>query len=261
MSIWKSFFYSLYSPTMIGRFRMQKIGRTILYIFLLVLITSIPAAISISSTINMAGERLELVLSDEIPDYSIGSGSISVEEGSSPYMTQTDGTVIILDDTGEVTPDDVAGETDVTALLDDRVLVMDEGEQNEFAYGEFSFTKEELQEATASFLELLPAYTALALLLLYLLASGVKFLGVFAISGIGLLLKKIRPTRLQYRHIWVMSAYIATLPTVVGALLDTFIPEIDTWLFNDFSFILYWLMVLVIFILVLRTLPKQKPHQ
>ncbi|SDI32991.1 DUF1189 domain-containing protein [Natribacillus halophilus] len=254
MNVWKSFIYSLFSPTMIGRFRMQKIGRTILYVFLLVLITNIPAAISISSFAVTAGDRLQHVLAEDIPDYEVETGALAVEGEEMPYTTQIDDTLVILDDSGHLNPEDFADDEDVTALLEDRAFMVANGEMEQMEYGSFSFTKAELQEATGSFLELLPAFIALILILLYLFASGMKFIGVFAISGIGLLLKKIYPARLQYRHIWVMSAYIATLPTVIGTILDVIGRN------GDFSFWIYWLLVIGVSIIVFRTLPKPKPR-
>ncbi|QQK75869.1 DUF1189 domain-containing protein [Salicibibacter cibarius] len=255
MNIWKSFFYSLFSPTMIGQFRRQKIGRTILYVFLLVLITNIPAAISISSFAVTAGERLQHVLSEDIPDYEVESGTLAAESEQTPYTTHIDNTLVILDDSGQITPNDLAGEANVTALLEDRAFMVADGTVEQLEYGAFSFTKAELQEATGSFLELLPAFIALILILLYLFASGMKFIGVFAISAIGLLLKKIYPARLQYGHIWVMSAYIATLPSVIGTFLD-FIGRN-----GDASFWIYWLIAIVMSILVFRTLPIPKRRQ
>ncbi|AXF54721.1 DUF1189 domain-containing protein [Salicibibacter kimchii] len=254
MNVWKSFFYSLFSPTMIGRFRRQKIGRTILYVFLLVLITNIPAAISISSFAVTAGDRLQQVLAEDIPDYEVASETLAVEDGETPFSAHIDDTLVILDDSGEVTPSDFEGEANVTALLEDRAFMVADGEVEQMEYGAFSFTKSELQEATGSFLELLPAFIALILILLYLFASGMKFIGVFAISGIGLLLKRIYPARLQYRHLWVMSAYIATLPSVAGTFLDVFGHN------GDFLFFIYWLLVIGISILVFRTLPRPKPR-
>ncbi|QDI89816.1 DUF1189 domain-containing protein [Salicibibacter halophilus] len=255
MNIWKSFFYSLFSPSMIGRFRMQKIGRTILYVFLLVLIINVPAAISISSFALSAGDRLQHVLAEDIPDYEVESGTLAVEHEQMPFTTHIDDTLVLLDDSGQVHPSDLDGEANVTALLEDRAFMVADGDVEQLEYGAFSFTKAELQEATGSFLELLPAFIALILILLYLFASGMKFIGVFVISGIGLLLKKFYPARLQYRHMWVMSAYIATLPSIVGAFLDVAGRN------GDFSFWVYWLLVIGISILVFRTLPKPKSRR
>ncbi|QQK79719.1 DUF1189 domain-containing protein [Salicibibacter cibi] len=255
MNIWKSLFYSLFSPTMIGQFRRQKIGRTILYVFLLVLLTNIPAAISISSFAVNAGERLQQVLSEDMPDYEVESGTLIAEGEQMPFTTHIDDTLIILDDSGQVTPNDFAGEANVTALLEDRAFIVTDGDVEQMEYGTFSFTKAELQEATGSFLELLPAFIVLILILLYLFASGMKFIGVFAISGIGLLLKKIYPARLQYRHIWVMGAYTATLPSVVGTFLDVIGRN------GNASFWIYWLLAIGISVLVYRTLPIPKRRQ
>ncbi|MFB5662064.1 DUF1189 family protein [Alteribacillus sp. HJP-4] len=74
MNIFKKFFKSLYSFRTIGSFRFQGIGKTILYVFFLMFIASIPSSIIFTSTfldpdsrqqfINMQLENVNLPESD-----------------------------------------------------------------------------------------------------------------------------------------------------------------------------------------------------
>ena len=67
MNIFKQFYKSMYSPKDIAVFRFQGIGKTILYVFFLTLLSLIPAIYYLSSSPISGVDTIQSSLKNELP--------------------------------------------------------------------------------------------------------------------------------------------------------------------------------------------------
>ncbi|WP_147802909.1 DUF1189 domain-containing protein [Alkalicoccus halolimnae] len=255
MNIFQQFIKSLYSPETIAKFRMAKIGRAILYVFLLMFIASIPMFISLAISINALFNAGDQYL-DEIPEFEINNGVLE-SELEEPYINDEEDMTLVFDSTGEVSPGDLDGYGNVIALLDREVIFVTGGESNRITYQDagLDVTKDEIDSFYTTLDDLSALIVIIVLAGFYLFNTALKFIGIFVLSVIGILLKRKTADHLRYRHLWVLSAFTVTMPTILFSYLEGF------GLIIPFSFILYWIIAIVMMNLVLRNVPKPKQPQ
>ncbi|MCA0986053.1 DUF1189 domain-containing protein [Guptibacillus algicola] len=258
MNIFKQLFYSLYSPKMMARFRFQKLGKPILYVFLLMAIASVPVGILTTVTFTNAYGELKSHIKD-VPDFELVEGELSSDQDE-PFIKKDNGDTFLFDTTGETKPDDIERYQSVTAFLGDRMIIKDSGTVQEFSYNNFStmsFTKQEVIELSENLDDLLPIFIPLVIFVVYLLQTGLKFIGVTVLATIGLLLKNITQRKVSYKQLWVLSAYAVTIPTLFFAIMSLLRTQVP------FGFLLYWLVATMLLFMVIKEipLPKKRPEE
>ena len=82
--------------------------------------------------------------------------------------------------------------------------------------------------------------------------TGLKFIGVSVLALIGLLLKGKHLTSIHYRHLWGLSSYAVTIPTIFFAITDFLKIMIP------FSFLIYWASAILILYLTIKEIPVPK---
>ncbi|WP_158735091.1 DUF1189 domain-containing protein [Alteribacillus sp. YIM 98480] len=254
MNIFQKFIKSLYSPTFIGRFRFQGIGKTIGYVFFLMLLTSIPVSVLFTNTIFSTANKVENALSEEIPDFQLQNGQLHSEQND-PQIYEHENETIVFDATGEITREDIEQEENTTALLREEVVIAEDGTIQTFRYdqaGNIQLSKDDIITFADTLSGLFPILIPVVLVLLYLFSTALKFIGIFALTLFGLLIKKAAPIRLTYRQIWIICAYTVTLPTVISALIDVMPFQLP------FAFTLYWAIAFFMLYNVYKNLPKPK---
>ncbi|WP_377888475.1 DUF1189 domain-containing protein [Alkalihalobacillus sp. R86527] len=253
MNIFKQLFYSLYSPKMMARFRFQKLGKPILYVFLLMLLASVPVGILTTVTFTNAYDELKSHIKD-VPNFELVDGKLSADQNK-PFIKSENGDTFLFDTTGATKPDDVDKYQSVTAFLGDRLMIKDAGTVQEFNYSNFStmsFTKQEVIELSENLDDLLPIFIPLVIFVVYLLQTGLKFIGVTVLATIGLLLKNITKRKVSYKQLWVLSAYSVTIPTMFFAIMGLLRTQVP------FGFLLYWLVAIMLLFMVLKEIPLPK---
>lgn len=255
MNIFQQFFKSLYSPATIAKFRMAKIGRTILYVFLLMLIASIPMLVSLTVSMNalfQAGDRYI----EEMPEFTVTDGTLE-SDMDEPFINDEEDMTLIFDSTGELSASDVEGYGNVVALLEREMIFVTGGAADRISYQEFgvNVSKQEIENFYNTLDDLSFLIIAIVLAGFYLFNTALKFIGIFALSVIALLLKRKTADHLTYKHLWVLSAYAVTLPTILIELLE------GSGIFIPFSFVVYWIIAVVMMNLVLKHVPapRQRP--
>lgn len=256
MNIFKQFIKSLHSPETIAKFRFQKIGKSILYVFFLMFLTSIPFFIMLGSSVNSLYNYVSTSVEESIPDFAIENGILR-SDVDEPTITEDGNTVVILDPTGELTPLDLSEYSTAFALLDREAVLVLDGSPQTISYQELGtdITKSELTDLIDSVGGLLPLFIGLIIVIMYLFTTAMKFIGIFTLSVITLLLKKRTANHISYKQGWVLSAYAVTLPTVLFALIDAIGINIP------FSFAIYWVIAIVMMNLVLQNIPAPKQKQ
>ncbi|OIJ16110.1 hypothetical protein BKP35_03795 [Anaerobacillus arseniciselenatis] len=255
MNIFQQFIKSLYSPETIAKFRFQGIGKTILYVFLLMLITFSVAAFHLGSTVSTTVNQFQEVLENELPYFELNN-SILTSDLDEPMHIQIDGDNFVFDTTGTLTAYDVEQQyRQAIALLETEAILITDGVSESFRYREFgniNLTKGQLEELTESIVSLLPLIISIIVLILYVVLTALKYIGIFVLSFIGLILKKNAGITIPYKQVWILSAYAVTLPTVFFAITDSL------YIYIPFSFTLYWLVAIIMLFLIFREIPKPK---
>ncbi|CAM3798741.1 DUF1189 domain-containing protein [Alkalicoccus chagannorensis] len=250
MNIFQKLVKSIYSPEAIAGFRQTHPGKAVLYIFLLMLIATLPVIITtiflINSLIDSGGDYL-----DEMPDFTIEDGTL--ESGlDEPMREEIDGMTIVVDDTGETSVGDLDGKGDVIALLERNAVFSVGGIADQLGYQEFGLdvSKEEIESFYLTIDGLSGLLAAGAALLIYLFNTGSKFIGVLFLSLIALLMKRSRAPHLRYRDCFVLSAFTVTMPTLLFAALEAF------GIIFPFQFAFYWIIAVVMLNLVMKHVPS-----
>jgi hypothetical protein len=254
MNIFKQFFKSIYSPKDIAMFRFQGIGKTILFVFFLTLISVLPSIFYLSSSISTGIEQARTVIGDNLPSFQIKNGQLTADT-KVPIKINKDDFTFILDPTGAITESDVNDEGNAFALLKDRFVLHAGPRTDTTKYSvlqDITITKKELLDFINNVEDIKGVIIPVISIVLYLGACASSFIEVSVLAAIGLLLKNMAGRRLNYRQLWRMSAYSETLPTVfftIMAALKTTVPN---------SFFINWAVIIIVLYLAINETPKPK---
>ncbi|KZE68387.1 hypothetical protein AWM68_16035 [Fictibacillus phosphorivorans] len=119
-------------------------------------------------------------------------------------------------------------------------------------FDSFGLNPDQMQNFASSLDGIFPIIVAVIYVVMYVLFSGLLFTGSSILAGIAIPAAKFFGKRLSYRHLWVMSCYSITLPSVLLTILFTLNVQIP------YSFIWFWLISLVICILAISKTPSKK---
>ena len=114
MNIFKQFILSLYSPKDIASFRNQGIGKTILFVFFLSLVSIIPTAYYFSTAIQASVPAIKSTFTEDLPDFTIKNGMLT-DHSEKPVKINKNNITIYMDDSGEITAQQIARES-ITAI-------------------------------------------------------------------------------------------------------------------------------------------------
>ncbi|EDL64444.1 DUF1189 domain-containing protein [Bacillus sp. SG-1] len=254
MNIFKQLYKSLYSPKDIAAFRFQGIGKTILYIFLLVLVSILPAAYNLTIFADKAIEESIDVVEEDLPSFSIQNGTLATE-APDPVTIEKDNVTIILDNSGTIQPSELSGELNAVALLHDEFAIVTAGEVQIFPYSLFDGLNADNGDIV-NFLSTLDSLKGIILsvfiIILYLFSAAITFIKVSIFAILGLLLANTLNRKLPYRQSWRITAYSITLSTIfftIMEMLNTFIPA---------SFFLDWMVIALVLYLSIKEIPQRR---
>ncbi|WP_051556617.1 DUF1189 domain-containing protein [Alkalihalobacterium bogoriense] len=259
MNIFKQFLKSLHSPKDIALFRFQGIGKTILYVFLLMFIATLPSIISFGTTLSQAVNSVQEAFEYDIPYFEMNNGVLS-SNMNEPIIEEDDEGVFIFDTTGEVTYDDVVQHDTAVAILEHEIVMVESGQASSIFFDDLAtmgmgnFTKDNIEGIVNSVGGMMPLIIAVIAVIMYLYNTALKFIGVTVLAVIGLIIKETLHANVKYRHLWIMSAYTVTLPTILFSYIKLLITV-------PFSFLFYWLIAITMLTLVVKKVPKPKRKQ
>lgn len=254
MNIFKQLYKSIYSPKDIALFRFQGIGKTILYVFFLTLISILPSVIYLSTALTTGVDTARTIITDELPDFSIQDGHLTADT-KVPITLNKDDFSIILDPTGAISADDIQDEGNSFAMLKDQFVLAAGGRFDTYPYSML----EGLNIAKGDIVDFINTVGGIKWIIIpvvsvfiYLFACAGSFIEVTVLALIGLLLKNLLGRKLNYRQLWRMAAYSETLPT----LFFTIMAAIKTTVPN--SFMINWFVVIIVLYLAINEIPKPK---
>ncbi len=253
MSIFQQFIKSIYSPQTIATFRFQGIGKTILYVLVLMLITTSVIGYQLTSSISTMVHDFQADLKNELPSFELKNGVLKSDLEEPLYIPQN-GIVFIFDTTGSISSSDIKTDyANAVALLETEAVIVTNNVAEIVKYrelGNFTLTKQDVEEFTVSIVDLLPLMMSIVALFLYLFLTTLKFIGISFLSLLGLIMRRNTKLTLSYKQVWILSAYAVTLPTVFFAITDALS------IYIPYAFTLYWVVAVIMLYLTFKEIPK-----
>ncbi|WLR56324.1 DUF1189 domain-containing protein [Mesobacillus subterraneus] len=257
MSIFTQMAKSMYSPKVIADTRFQGIGKTILFVFMLTLISILPVVSYMFVGISEAVGSVKQSIKTDLPSFTIQDGVLK-SEIKAPVTIKNGSFTLIFDPTGAIEESELAGMNANVAMLQNEIVLAAGGETNAVPYTLFTtetMTKDDIISLINTAESSLPVLLGILFIVIYAFSSGIKFIEVSLLALFGLLLKNLAGRTLQYRHLWRMAAYSITLPTIfftIMALLKTEVP---------FSFSINWFVASMMLLLAIKELPAKKQSE
>lgn len=257
MNIFKQLFVSLYSPKDIAAFLHQGIGKTILYVFLLTLISVLPSFYYFNTAMTSGFETIKETFEKEIPSFTIEDGELTSDE-KSPITINKGDLTFIFDSTGTVGQEEVARAGNTIALLKNEWVYAAAGQSQSIPYtmmGISTITDKDLLNLFSSMESMLPVMVPVTDAFMYIFSSAMKFIEVSILALFGLLLQNMVNKSIQYRHLWRLSAYCVTLPTIFFTIMESLQTVVPGGL------LINWFVALIMLMLTLKELNMQKNTQ
>ncbi|ANB59735.1 DUF1189 domain-containing protein [Anoxybacteroides amylolyticum] len=254
MNILAQLWKSLYSPKDIARFRFQKIGKAIGYVFLLAFLSSLPLSYYMSVNLVDGIRYMKTLLENEIPSFNIENGKLA-SSATQPITINEHGLTIVFDSTGTVTKEEVERATNAIGLLKHEAIIVTNGQMQTYSYSMFSnmtLTDEDVRTLLETLQSLLPVLIPILFVFIYLFTSTSKFIGVSVLAFIGLILRSTLDKNISYRHTWIMSAYAVTLSTTFFTIMETLQTVVP------YAVPIHWFVSISVLFLAIKEIPSVK---
>ena len=258
MNIFAQFVKSLYSPKHIASFRFQGIGKTILYAFLLSLLSILPSAIYLSNAVIDGADQMAKALTTEFPDFEIKDGRLYSDE-KLPVIINNDVATFHFDSTGSLSADDVTSPTGIDfGILQDEFVIAADGESQTIAYSMIpglELTNETASNYIESAKSSLYIFIGLIILMMYLFTSAIFFLEITLLAYICGIFISAMNRKANFGQQWRIAAYSFTL----AVTFFTFMNFIQVPVVGDVY--VKWFITLMMIYLTIKEMPVPKSKQ
>ncbi|WP_043933894.1 DUF1189 domain-containing protein [Bacillus sp. EB01] len=222
MNVFKQLYRSIYSPKDIASFRLQGIGKTILYVFLLTLISILPTFYFFNNAITSGIETAKQIASEELPDFTIKNGTLEAETDK-PITVERDGFSITLDPTGSVDGDELAENGNAFGFLKNEFALSAGGRTQSYPYTMLEgseIAKKDFLDFFNSMNGVKGVIMPIVFAFILLLSSAMKFIEITVLAGIGIMFSNIMRRQLVFGQLWRMAAYSVTLSTIFFTIME-----------------------------------------
>ncbi|WP_226667400.1 DUF1189 domain-containing protein [Metabacillus litoralis] len=253
MNVFKQLYSSIYSPKTISTFRFQGIGKTILFVFLLTLLSTIPTAFHFTSGLTEGLKGFDETLRNDLPSFSIEDGKLNADSDK-PVEIRKNNFIIILDDTGAFGIEEIEAKQNAIGILENQFVFAANGQAQTYEYDlmSMSLTSEDLIDVSKQFNDLLPLIISILIFIMYLFGAFVKFIEVTFLALFGLVFKNSLQRKLNFKQVWVLAAYSTTLATIFFAIMDSLLISVPN------GFIINWFVHVIVLYLVFKEIPQSK---
>ncbi|MBM7650031.1 hypothetical protein JOC78_003015 [Bacillus ectoiniformans] len=255
MNIFQQLITSLYLPKKVAFYRFQGIGKTILYLFFLLFITSLPFIYHTGQLAAGGLASLREAISNDLPPFSIQNGEL-IAEHPETQTVHKDELDILFDPSGTITASEV--KPDTFALLKNEAALAVNGEIQTFSYS-FISNEDVKDTELLRFITSAQAYLLIIFPVLffiyYLFISAAGFIKVTIVAVFGLLFKNLLNRKLNYSQSFRLGAYAITPSAILFTLLQLFGISIPL------SFLADWIITLGFLYLVIKAVPAPKKKQ
>lgn len=254
MNIFQQLWKSLYSPNTISFFRFQGIGKTISYVFLLMLISSLPFVIQFTLLATSGLSAFKETIAEDIPPFTIEQGKLTSADADTKWIKKSTFD-IVFDPTGAVSAADLMKAGQAIGLLREELALSIGGQLQTISY-DFPGITAITKEKTLHYADSLQAYSVIILPVLfvtyYLFTACLGFIKVSIFAAAGMLFKQLTGRKLIYRQSWRLAAYAMTPAILLFSLLRL------AGIVVPASFAVDWLLTAGMLFLAVRSIPLPK---
>lgn len=217
-NIFQQFLFSFYHFKNVSAFRYQKIGRSIGYVFFMMLIATLPLLVISSIQTNSALQSVNIEKIIDAPDFFIEGGVLKIDQ-QEPYSS-SDQTLIVtdqeLEEGSNFSEGVVFSQREILFISNEKIIL-------EFPYaliGLHQASKDQIIDTIQTIQSLKWFILIIFFAMNYLFVTGFKFIEISLLAVIGLIFKNKLKKNVKYLQIWTLSAYAATIPSIVIAWLE-----------------------------------------
>ncbi len=254
MNVFVQLFKSLYSPRDISLTRFQGIGKTILYVFILALVSIIPTSIYFTYFTNEALTNMRTIIAEELPTFSIEDGKLS-SDIKEPLEIEKGDFLLYFDSTNEITVEELSRNQDTFALLTNEFVIITPGNVQSTPYSMlqgYTFNNEVALDLIDAANSMKYIFIPIIIILIYLFAAGLLFIKVSIFAYFGTVIAGSLQRKLQYKQSWRITSYSLTLSTVFFAIMELLQTSIPGAAFLD------WIVILIMLYLSIKEMPQKK---
>ncbi|MGV3464830.1 MAG: DUF1189 domain-containing protein [Heyndrickxia sp.] len=254
MNIFTRFIKSLYSPKEVAKYRFLGIGKTILYVFVIMFISILPGIYHFSKMAATALNEGKQVFLEDLPPFTISNGSLDSEQNQ-PLIIPKSNVTIVFDPTGDLSTKDVQEKGNSVGLLKHDFVIVANGQAQTFPYTaleNMKVTNKDIDSFINSLKGVMWIAVPIIFLFYYLFVSALGFIKISIFAGIGSLFAQTLNRKLSYRQGWRLAAHSITLSTIFFMLMDFLNTGVPGGMFLD------WFVSLLFLYLTIREIPKSK---
>ncbi|MCL7747203.1 DUF1189 domain-containing protein [Halalkalibacter alkaliphilus] len=254
MSYWEWFFKSFYNRKVIAYSRFRPITTTIGFVLMIIFIASIPYFISLNITIVSSVQQLDRILENDLPDFHLVEGTLVMEKEEVYITDEVSEGFFLIDPANSLTEGKLLELEEGIALQEKEFLFISNGQIQSISYsllGLQELSKEDLSHRISQLLNFLPILLTIITSLLFVGLAGLGFLSITILAFLALFIKGKR--KLEYRHMWIITAHALTLPVILLYWIDILIFPIP---FTAFA-----LSTFLIVLAAIRSIPIPKRHK
>ncbi|MGE5560878.1 MAG: DUF1189 domain-containing protein [Chloroflexota bacterium] len=251
MSFFEQFRVSLGDFKSYRRLAAQPFGRS--FTFLVLFLVVIFAVGGIKFTIDyktFMNEALQQV-AENLPEFRLADGKLTVD-GPMPYQFADNDTMIVIDTTGQLTPDIIDSYSQGLFIDADRMVMKQPAQTRQILWSELgpvTFTKADVITLMQSLDWLLVVFGILYFV--YLLLS--KMFGILVLSLVALIANAIIKSGFDYARLWNVALYSMVVPTLVSFCRAMIGVSVPNW------WIIHWGIAVAYIIIALRSAKEELP--
>lgn len=252
MNLFKQFWYSLYSPKTISKFRLQKIGKTIFYLFLLAILYTLPGFFSFEKAVRLQVNNASDLLQENIQTISLNKGILTINDNK-PFERKIGDYNYAFYPNETNLPSSIKKDKYAITVLKDRVVIKTITGEQDYPYPSLDTTeinKEDVSNFINNVKQALPVFMFALFFLFYLGSCFFIFIVATILAFVTALFNSNK--QLSFRQRFAMVAYSLTLPTVIYFILGLFSINIP------FQTILFIIITAVMYSLTVKQLPSKR---
>ncbi len=116
----------------------------------------------------------------------------------------------------------------------------------------FGLNPDQMQNFASTLDGIFPIIIAVIYVVMYVLFSGILFSGASILAALAIPLAQLLKRKQSYRHLWVLSCYSITIPSVLLTVLFFLNVHIP------YSFLWFWMLAFLICALSIAKIPRKK---
>ncbi|MCM3183122.1 DUF1189 domain-containing protein [Priestia megaterium] len=256
MSMLKKMAWSFTSFKKIRSLRFEHTNKTIGFVLFLTFISLLPTFFFMTLTIVNGYHIATTDLPKSVSSFSISNSQLT---SSQPFTKKVNGTAFILNPSQSI--ERFHSPAHAIGFLKDGIYITTNSQTQTYSYELLNWHHKDknellnlLHEQKFSLYILVP----IAMLLLYVLTSGLNFLSITCLAYLGKLIGLIAKKQLPFKQLWALSAYSTVAFTLLYTLFEAFSLSLAT------HSSLYWIGTFFIYLLLVTRIPirkKVKPNK